>query len=135
MAGWKTREVLPGRKGCLVVIGSPPSPRRSADSPDHARYVAISQDERFIVLRRKTGRVASLVTALLVAWYLLYVIAAAFARDLMRYRLAGNVNVALVFGVLQFASTFFLAWRYSRYSRRVLDPLRARVAADSEEER
>ena len=65
-------------------------------------------------------------------WYFLYVIAAAFARDLMRHRLAGNINVALVFGVLQFASTFFLAWRYSRYSRGVLDPLRAQVAADAE---
>lgn len=50
----------------------------------------------------------------------------------MGYRLAGNVNVALVFGVLQFAATFFLAWCYSRYSRRVLDPLRERVAADAE---
>jgi uncharacterized membrane protein (DUF485 family) len=111
-----------------VVTGSP---RRSADLPDHAQYVAISQDERFIVLRRKYGRVALLATALLVVWYFLYVIAAAFARGLMRHRLAGNINVALVFGLLQFASTFFLAWRYSRYSRRVLDPLRAQVAADA----
>jgi uncharacterized membrane protein (DUF485 family) len=128
---------LPGREGCLVVIGSSPSPRRGADSPDDARHVAISQDERFVVLRRKTGRVAFLVTALLFVWYFLYVIAAAFARDLMAYRLAGHVNVALVFGVLQFASTFFLAWRYSRYSREVLDPLRAQVVADagSEDER
>jgi uncharacterized membrane protein (DUF485 family) len=101
------------------------------DSLDHARYVEISQDERFIVLRRKARRVALLVIVLLFVWYSLYVIAAAFARDLMRHRLAGNINVALVFGVLQFASTFFLAWRYSRYSRRVLDPLRAQVAADA----
>jgi uncharacterized membrane protein (DUF485 family) len=102
------------------------------DCEDHARYVAISQDERFIVLRRKVGRVALVVTAVLFAWYSLYVIAAAFARGLMGYRLAGNINVALVFGVLQFAATFFLAWHYSRYSRRVLDPLRERVAADAE---
>jgi uncharacterized membrane protein (DUF485 family) len=69
------------------------------------------------------------------AWYLLYVIAAVFARDLMRHRLAGNVNVTLVFGVLEFAGTFLLARRYSRYSRysrEVLDPLRAQVVADSE---
>ena len=108
------------------------SPRRSADSLDHAQYVAISQDERFIVLRRKARRVAFLVTAFLIVWYFLYVIAAAFARDLMRHKLAGNINVALVFGVLQFASTFFLAWCYSRYSRGVLDPLRAQVAAGPE---
>jgi uncharacterized membrane protein (DUF485 family) len=66
------------------------------------------------------------------AWYLLYVTAAVFARDLMRHRLAGNVNVTLVFGVLEFAGTFLLARRYSRYSREVLDPLRAQVVADSE---
>jgi uncharacterized membrane protein (DUF485 family) len=102
------------------------------DSPNHARYVAISQDERFIVLRRKSGRSALLVTSLMMAWYLLYVIAAVFTRDLMRHRLAGNVNVALVFGVLEFAGTFLLARRYSRYSREVLDPLRAQVVADSE---
>jgi uncharacterized membrane protein (DUF485 family) len=68
----------------------------------------------------------------MVVWYSLYVIAAVFARDLMRHRLAGSVNVALVFGVLQFAATFLLARRYARYSREVLDPLRTQVVADSE---
>ena len=68
----------------------------------------------------------------MMAWYLLYVIAAVFARDVMRHRLTGNVNVALVFGVLEFGGTFLLARRYSRYSREVLDPLRAQVVADSE---
>jgi uncharacterized membrane protein (DUF485 family) len=68
----------------------------------------------------------------MMAWYLLYVISAVFARDLMRHRLAGNVNVALVFGVLEFLGTFLLARSYSRYSRDVLDPLRAQVVADSE---
>ncbi|GAB3969941.1 hypothetical protein GCM10029978_042300 [Actinoallomurus acanthiterrae] len=66
-------------------------------------------------------------------WYFLYVVAAAFARDLMAYRLVGNINVALVFGVLQFASAFVLAWRYTRYARLVLDPLAAQIVADAEE--
>ncbi|MCW2861846.1 MAG: hypothetical protein JWP48_3554 [Actinoallomurus sp.] len=101
------------------------------EEPRDARYVAINQDERFIVLRRKTRRSALLVAILFIAWYLLYVLASVFARDLMRHRLIGNVNVALVFGVLQFASTFLLARRYTRYSRAALDPLRAQVAADA----
>jgi hypothetical protein len=66
-------------------------------------------------------------------WYFLYVLAAAFARDLMAYRLFGNINVALVFGVLQFASTFVLAWRYTRRARAVFDPLGAQIVADAEE--
>ena len=52
----------------------------------------------------------------------------------MRHRLTGNVNVALAFGLLQFASTFVLAWLYSRHSRGVLDPLREQVAAGAEPE-
>lgn len=50
----------------------------------------------------------------------------------MAHRLFGNVNVALVFGVLQFVSTFLLAWRYGRYARHVLTPTAARVVADAE---
>jgi len=73
-----------------------------------------------------------LVTALFLVWYFLYVVASVFARGLMGHRLAGSVNVALEFGLLQFAATFLLARRYSRYSRRVLDPLRAQIAADAE---
>jgi uncharacterized membrane protein (DUF485 family) len=96
-----------------------------------ARYAALNQDERFIALRRKTGRSAIVVTSLFLAWYFLYVMASVFAGGLMRHRLAGSVDIALVFGVLQFASTFVLARRYSRYSREVLDPLRAQVAGDA----
>ncbi|GAA4627964.1 hypothetical protein GCM10023196_042360 [Actinoallomurus vinaceus] len=66
-------------------------------------------------------------------WYFLYVAAAAFAREFMAYRIVGNVNVALVFGVLQFVSAFVLAWRYTRYARQVLDPLAAQIVADAEE--
>jgi uncharacterized membrane protein (DUF485 family) len=97
-----------------------------------AHYVALQQDERFIVLRRKTGRAVLVVTILFMVWYFLYVVAAVFARDAMRHVLIGNVNVALVFGLLQFAVTFLLARRYSRYSREVLDPLRSQLAGDAE---
>lgn len=65
-------------------------------------------------------------------WYLLYVVASVFAGDLMGHRLAGGADVALAFGLFQFAVTFLLVRRYTRYSRRVLDPLRAQVAADAE---
>ncbi|MCO6010716.1 DUF485 domain-containing protein [Actinoallomurus purpureus] len=71
--------------------------------------------------------------SLFLGWYFLYVLASAFARDLMAYRLFGNINVALVFGVLQFASAFVLAWRHTRYAREVLDPLAAQIVADAEE--
>jgi uncharacterized membrane protein (DUF485 family) len=46
----------------------------------------------------------------------------------MSTKVVGNINVALVFGLLQFATTFLLAWLYSRYSNTHLDPLAARLS-------
>ena len=41
----------------------------------------------------------------------------------MGTKVVGNINVALVFGLLQFVTTFLLAWLYSRYANAKLDPL------------
>ena len=47
----------------------------------------------------------------------------AFARGFMARTVAGNINVALLLGLLQFVSTFALTWGYLAYARRRLDPL------------
>jgi uncharacterized membrane protein (DUF485 family) len=56
-------------------------------------------------------------------WYALYVVMSAYARNFMGTKVVGNINVALVFGLLQFVSTFLIAWLYSRFAGRKLDPL------------
>ena len=40
--------------------------------------------------------------------------------------------MALVFGLLQFVSTFLIAWLYSRYADRKLDPVARRLKAEAE---
>ncbi|GLW11769.1 hypothetical protein Misp01_68970 [Microtetraspora sp. NBRC 13810] len=62
-------------------------------------------------------------TAAFLGWYLLYVVLSGWARDFMGVKLLGNINVALVLGVLQFVSTFGIAWAYSRHAQKKLDPL------------
>ena len=64
-----------------------------------------------------------LATAAFLAWYLLYVIMSNWAGGFMATQVVGNINVALVFGLLQFVTTFGLAYMYSRYSNAQLDPL------------
>ena len=66
-------------------------------------------------------------TVAFLVWYLLYVLMSNWATDFMSIRLFGNINVALVFGLLQFVTTFLLAWAYSRYSTARLDPLAERL--------
>jgi uncharacterized membrane protein (DUF485 family) len=72
-------------------------------------------------------------TVAFLAWYLLYVVMSMWAGDFMNTKVVGNINVALVFGLLQFLTTFALAWVYSNYSTAKLDPL-ARVLNDKYEE-
>jgi uncharacterized membrane protein (DUF485 family) len=50
------------------------------------------------------------------------VLLSAYARDFMGTVLFVTINVALIFGQLQFASTFGIAWAYSRYTSREYDP-------------
>jgi uncharacterized membrane protein (DUF485 family) len=66
------------------------------------------------------------------AWYLLYVVLSAYARDFMGTKVIGNINIALIFGVLQFVSTFLIAWAYSRYADAKLDPVSSKIRHDLE---
>ena len=58
-----------------------------------------------------------------------------WATDFMAHKLFGNINVALVFGLLQFATTFLLAWVYSNYSTKNLDPLARQLDEEYEKNR
>lgn len=83
----------------------------------------------FTELRRRYRGFVFPATVAFLAWYLLYVVMSMWATDFMNTKVLGNLNVALVFGLLQFVTTFALAWVYARFSNAKLDPL-ARVLND-----
>ncbi|MCT2585352.1 DUF485 domain-containing protein [Actinophytocola gossypii] len=85
-------------------------------------FTAIQKSPEFTALRRRFRGFVFPMTALFFLWYLTYVLLAAFARDFMAHRLVGSVNVGLVLGLLQFASTLAITFAYVRYARRRLDP-------------
>ena len=96
------------------------------------RYVAIQQSEEFVALRRALRNFVFPMTVAFFLWYALYVILSAYARGFMATKLVGHINVAMVFGLLQFLSTFLIAWLYERHSNRNLDPAAARLRAEIE---
>jgi uncharacterized membrane protein (DUF485 family) len=100
---------------------------------DHEVYLAISEQQDFVTLRRRYGRFAFPATAIFMSWYLLYVLCNNWARDFMDTPVYGNINVALVFGLLQFVSTFLIAWLYSRHAAKSLDPLSTEIREEFEE--
>ncbi len=90
---------------------------------DHERYEDLHASEDFRELRRRYRGFAIPWTITFLSWYLLYVVASGWAEDFMDTKVVGNINVALVFGLLQFVSTFLIAWLYSRHANKSLDPL------------
>jgi uncharacterized membrane protein (DUF485 family) len=92
-----------------------------------SRYVAVQQSDDFAGLRKALRGFVFPMTVAFFLWYSLYVILSAYARGFMNIKIIGNINVALVFGLLQFVSTFLIAWLYSRYADRKLDPVADRI--------
>jgi uncharacterized membrane protein (DUF485 family) len=72
-------------------------------------------------LKRKFRGFAFPLTVAFLAWYFLYVILTAFAREWIATPVIGNINIALILGLLQFASTFLIMWLYERHSSKNLD--------------
>ena len=67
-------------------------------------------------------------------WYLLYVICNNWARDFMDIKVVGNINIALVWGLLQFVSTFAIAYFYARHAKKSLDPLASELRDEFDRE-
>ena len=111
-------------------MATQPPPERSPEvgrPPSEEAIIAMHGDPRFLHLKKSLYSFIFPMSLAFMAWYLLYVLMSAFARDFMSASLFGNVNVALVFGLLQFVTTFSIAILYSSYSRKRLDTAAAVV--------
>ncbi len=98
-------------------------------------YDRLHATDEFTQLRAAYRNFVFPATAAFLSWYLLYVVLSMWAQDFMSTKVVGNINVALVFGLLQFATTFALAWLYSRHSTAKLDPLARELTERYEQER
>ncbi|GAB2867094.1 hypothetical protein GCM10022221_79720 [Actinocorallia aurea] len=95
-------------------------------------YEEVRATPDFVSLRHKFRSFVFPLTVAFLAWYLLYVVMSAFARDFMAVQLVGNINVALVFGLLQFVSTFSIAYLYARHAGSTFDPLAEKIRKEAQ---
>ena len=86
-------------------------------------YDRLAATPEFEQLRSRYRGFVIPATVAFLAWYLLYVVMSNWASGFMNTQVIGNINVALIFGLLQFVTTFALAWVYARFSNAKLDPL------------
>ncbi|MEV7728098.1 DUF485 domain-containing protein [Streptomyces sp. NPDC101733] len=110
--------------------GAGPAPDRTLPSAEE--FDRVQRSPEFAELRGSFRSFAFPLTAAFIAWYLLYVLLSSYAGGFMGTKLFGNINVALVLGLGQFATTFLIAWLYSRHAAAKLDPKAAAIKQQME---
>ena len=102
--------------------------------PSETDYQRVQRSPEFQELRRRFRRFVFPMTALFLVWYLVYVLLAAYAHDVMSIRVSGNITVGLLLGLGQFVSTFAITMIYAAWANRrqdaVADELRRHIEGD-----
>lgn len=106
----------------------------STYSSEPRTWAEVHASAEFQQLRKRLRTFVFPMAALFLFWYLLYLVLADFAHDFMATRVIGNINIGLIFGLLQFVSTFVITAVYVRYANRRLDPLADKIRTEMEEE-
>ncbi|NGO69008.1 DUF485 domain-containing protein [Streptomyces sp. SB3404] len=94
----------------------------------------MQQSPEFGELRRRYRSFVFPLTVAFVAWYLLYVLLSNYASGFMGAKVVGHINIAFVFGLAQFLTTFLIAWWYSRFAAAKLDPKAGAIKSRLEQE-
>ncbi|MER5778402.1 DUF485 domain-containing protein [Streptomyces sp. NPDC002039] len=120
----------------LEAAAPPPPPGGAGPhhpaGPTAEEFTSVQNSPEFAELRGSHRSFAFPLTVAFLAWYLLYVLLSNYAGGFMGTRLFGNINVALVLGLGQFATTFLIAWLYSRHAATKLDPKASAIKARME---
>jgi uncharacterized membrane protein (DUF485 family) len=101
-------------------------------------FAAIREHPDFVLVRRRIIRFVFPVSALFLAWYLTFVLLAAYAPEFMGHRVTGSVTIGLLLGLSQFVSTVAIMLWYARFTRRHVDPKIAelrRAAGETDHDR
>lgn len=85
-------------------------------------WVTAQRSPEFVQMRKRLRWFVFPMTAFFLSWYFLYVLLAAFAPDFMAIPVAGNINVGLIIGLLQFVSTFAITTSYVLFANKHIDP-------------
>lgn len=111
-------------------MSSPDQEPPPTSGPD---WATIQDSAEFVELRKRLRGFVFPMTVAFLVWYLLYVLLSDYAHDFMSTKVVGNINIGLIFGLLQFVTTFGITMWYVRWADKEFDP-RAEALHDELEE-
>jgi uncharacterized membrane protein (DUF485 family) len=109
-------------------------PRDAARQPASGRLAseeavtateAVGKDPEMIELERRHRRFVWPATAFFLTYYMALNVLAGTAPDLMGTKVFGEFTFGYLFALSQFVMAFLVAWVYSRWAARRIDPLAA----------
>ncbi len=86
-------------------------------------YEQAQASPEFMELKKRFRAFAFPMTVAFLVWYLLFVLLSTYAHDFMSTKVLGNINIGLIFGLLQFVSTFVITHLYVSHANRKTDPI------------
>lgn len=117
-------------------VAAPVQPELSTPK---AEYVAnddhlarVQSSDEFQELKRRFRNFAFPLSAAFLIWYFAFVLMSTYAVSFMRKEVFGHVTIGLVFGLLQFLTTFLITWLYIRHANKNLDPIASKLRAELE---
>lgn len=93
-------------------------------------WAAIEADPRFQILHRRKARFLAGLMLVSVAYFFLLPTCAAWYPELFRIRVAGAVNVGILFALSEFLVAWLVAAVYLRRANREFDHLTAEINAE-----
>ena len=117
-----TRAPEPGKYTAFEPVFEPAGndfPETENGAPD---FAAIRAHPDFVRARRRLTLFIFPVSVLFFAWYMTYVLLAAYAHDFMATRVFGSVTVGLLLGLSQFVTTVVIMLWYARFTKTKVDP-------------
>ena len=97
------------------------------DAAPVADFAALRESEKFRTLKRRHRSFVFPVVIACLLWYVAYVLLAAYAHDFMSTRVFGSVNIGLLLGLAQIATTFIVTTWYVSYANKHLDPIATEI--------
>lgn len=99
---------------------------------DYSNFQEVQKSEEFQTLRRTHRSFVFPLTVVFLVWYLAFVIVAAFAPEFMAIQVWGNINLGIVLGLAQFATTFIITGAYVSFANRKIDPIATQLRENME---
>lgn len=100
---------------------------RERRQPTAQEFRDMQNSQEFGELRSKFRSFAFPMTIAFFVWYIAYVLIATFASEWMSTPVFGSINIGLLFGLLQFVTTFVITYVYILFANKNLEPRQAAI--------